>query len=281
MTIAVTAVSGQLGGEIAKAVVAMDSAEAIVGLARTPEKAKGLGIEIRPGDYDDRDRLRASLVGVETVLLVSGMAAPEDRIGQHRNVIEAAKDAGVTKIVYTSVQGADEGTSFSPIVRSNRQTEADIRASGLDWAIGRNGIYIEPDLDYIDHYKTAGEIANSAGDGRCGYTTRGELGYAYARMLMGSEHNSRTYLLHGETLTQADLAAHLNRAFGTELTYRAMSVEAYKAERIGELGDFLGTVVAGIYQGIREGAFDAPSDFARAAGRPHQSWDDYFRAIKG
>ena len=56
---------------------------------------------------------------------------PDARIGQHRNVIEAAKSVGVKKIVYTSIQGPEQGTSFSPIVQSNRQTEADIRASGL------------------------------------------------------------------------------------------------------------------------------------------------------
>ncbi|MDV7143611.1 SDR family oxidoreductase [Tropicimonas sp. TH_r6] len=279
MTIAVTAASGQLGAAIARALVEMGGSEPIIGLARTPENARDLGVEVRPGDYDAPDQLRASLAGVDTVLLVSGMAAPEDRIGQHRNVIEAARAAGVKKIVYTSVQGADEGTAFSPIIQSNRQTEADVRASGLDWVIGRNGIYIEPDVEYIESYKAAGEIANSAGEGRCGYTTRPELAYAYARMLTGAEHDGQTYLLHGEALTQTQLAAYLNRAFGTELTYRPMSHEAYMADRIAELGEFIGTVIAGIYQSIHDGALDAPSDFEKAAGRPHQRWDAYFAAV--
>lgn len=279
MTIAVTAVTGQLGAAIAQALIAMDTGETIVGLARSPSKAKGLGIDIRPGDYDVAEQLRASLAGVDTLLLVSGMAAPQDRIGQHRNVINAAKAAGVRKIVYTSVQGAEEGTAFSPIIQSNRQTEADVRDSGLDWAIGRNGIYIEPDVDYIESYRKAGEIANCAGDGRCGYTTRPELGFAYASMLTGAGHNGQTYNLHGELLTQAELAAHLNKAFGTALVYRPMSFEDFKADRIADLGEFIGTVIAGIYQGIRDGANDRPSDFEAAAGRPHQSWDDYFGSV--
>ena len=279
MTIAVTAVTGQLGSAIAEALIAMNTGETIIGLARSPAKAMGLGIEIRPGDYDDAGQLRASLAGVDTLLLVSGMAAPEDRIGQHRNVINAAKAAGVKKIVYTSVQGAEQGTAFSPIIQSNRQTEADIRNSGLDWVIGRNGIYIEPDVEYIDSYRKAGEIANCAGDGRCGYTTRPELAFAYARMLTGSDHNGRTYNLHGGLLTQSELADYLNKAFGSELVYRPMSFEDFKADRIAELGEFIGTVIAGIYQGIREGASYRPSDFEAAAGRPHQSWDDYFSSI--
>ena len=73
-----------------------------------------LGIEVRPGDYDQPDALRTSLAGVDALVLVSGMAPPEDRIGQHRNVIEAANAAGVRKIVYTSIQGPEVGTAFSP-----------------------------------------------------------------------------------------------------------------------------------------------------------------------
>lgn len=280
MTIAVTAVTGQLGAEIVRALAAADTGEPIIGLARSPAKAGSLGIEVRPGDYADRDRLKTSLAGVDTLLLVSGMAAPEERIGQHRNVIEAAKDAGVTKIVYTSIQGAETGTDFSPIVQSNRQTEADVRESGLDWAIGRNGIYIEPDIEYIESYKARGEIANCAGDGKCGYTTRPELAHAYACMLTQAKHNGRTWNLHGDLLTQAQLAELMNTAFGTSLAYRPMSVEEYRAERTAELGEFIGTVIAGIYQGIRDGALDNPSDYQSATGRSHRNWDDYFRSLR-
>jgi NAD(P)H dehydrogenase (quinone) len=142
----VAAASGKLGSEIAKATVEIVGTENVVGLARPPSKAGSLGVEIRPGDYESPADLEKSLDAVDAVLLVSGMDAPEKRIGQHRNVIEAAKRAGVRKIVYTSVQGAEENTACSSIVQSNRQTEEDVRNSGLDWVIGRNGIYIEPDL---------------------------------------------------------------------------------------------------------------------------------------
>lgn len=280
MTIAITAVSGNLGREIAQSLSRLSRSEPIIGLARSPDKASDLDIEVRPGDYNDREQLAQSLSGVDTLLLVSGMAAPEDRIKQHRNVITAAVTAGVQKIIYTSIQGAEAGTAFSPIVQSNRQTEADICASGLDWAIGRNGIYIEPDIDYLESYKARGEIANCAGDGKCGYTTRSELAYAYACLLTDPKHNGRTYKLHGACITQEELAKLFNHAFGTQLRYRTMSVAEYREERIAELGQFMGTVIAGIYEGIRNGAYDNDSDFQAATGRNHQSWDEYFRSIR-
>ncbi|MFC5586123.1 NAD(P)H-binding protein [Nitratireductor kimnyeongensis] len=280
MTIAVTAVSGQLGREIARNLIAMPEAGPVIGLARTPERSQDLGIEVRAGDYDKPDELAAALAGVDTVLLVSGMAAPDARIGQHRNVITAAKAAGVKKIVYTSIQGMEQGTAFSPVVQSNRQTEADIRASGLIWAIGRNGIYIEPDVDYIDIYRAKGEIANSAGDGKCGYTTRPELGFAYARLLTRPEFDGKVVDLHGTSITQIELAEHLNATFGTSLTYRRMTSEEYVADRTAELGPFFGPIIGGIYDGIRLGAFHKPGDFEAVAGRPHVTWNDYFWSLK-
>ncbi|MDV6032392.1 MAG: SDR family oxidoreductase [Phycisphaera sp. RhM] len=279
--IAVTSASGQLGSEIVKATIERVGKENVIGLARTPQKAEALGVDIRPGDYGSRTDFEHSLQGIDAVLLVSAMDTPDKRIGLHRNVIEAAKSAGVAKMVYTSIQGSEENTAFSPVVQSNRQTEQDVRDSGLEWAIGRNGIYIEPDVDYIETYKQRGEIANCAGDGLCGYTTRSELAFAYARMLTESKHNGQTYNLHGEAITQATLADYLNSAFGTDLKYREMSVAEYRADRVAELGEFLGNIIAGIYEGIRNGVSDNESQFEKAAGRPHQGWEEYFRELAG
>ncbi|SIO07199.1 NAD(P)H-binding protein [Vannielia litorea] len=280
MTYAVTAVSGQLGAEIARKLIALPGSTPVIGLARTPSKVTDLGIELRPGDYDKPEELQASLQGVDALVIVSGMAAPEDRIQQHRNVIEAARAAGVKKLVYTSIIGPEAGTRFSPVVQSNRQTEADIRASGLDWAIGRNGIYIEPDVEYIDSYKARGEIANSAGEGRCGYTTRSELAHAYAALLTRNELNGGTYDLNGTPITQDQLAGYLNRAFGTGLTYREMTAQDFVADRTAELGAFIGPIIGGIYEGIRQGIYDRPGDFEAVTGRPHQGWGDYLSTLR-
>ena len=280
LKIAVTSASGNLGAEIIKACIALIGKENVIGLARTPSKAAHIGIEIHPGDYNSRDDLEKSLQSIDTLLLVSGNDEPTKRIDQHRNVIQAAKTAGVKKIVYTSVQGAKEDTTFSPIVKSNRQTEEDIRNSGLEWVIGRNGIYIEPDIEYIEMYKKLGGIYNCAGDGRCGYTTRTELAYAYARMLTEKQHNGKTYNLHGEAITQYQLADYLNLTFGSNLIYEPITVEEYRQDRTTELGQFIGNIIAGIYEGIRKGKFDNPSHFSEAAGREHQSWKAYFEALR-
>ena len=271
MRIAVTSASGQLGGAIIQQLKKDIGPDKVVGVARTPAKAEYLGVEVRKGDYSVASDFDEALKGMDAVMILSGNDEPQKRIQQHRNIIEGAKSNGLKKIVYTSIVGDPEATAFSPIIGSNRQTEKDIINSGLDWSIGRNGIYIEADLEYIDTYVKEGGISNCAGDGRCAYTSRSELAYAYSNMLLNDEHNGQVYHLLGEAISQAELASMINEVYGTDLVYKPMAVEDYLIERQQALGDFLGTIIAGIYEGIRNGSQAIQSDFEKAAHRPHCS----------
>lgn len=95
MKIAVTAASGNLGSAIINRLKKEIENEDIIGIARTPEKAESLGVEIRKGDYNSKEDFILALKGIDAVLLVSGMDHPDTRIQQHRNIIEAAKENGV------------------------------------------------------------------------------------------------------------------------------------------------------------------------------------------
>ena len=280
MKVAVTSASGQLGTAVVNQLKTEIGEENCIGVARTPEKAKHLGVEIRKGDYSSKSDFLSALKGTDAVLIISGNAAPEDRIGQHRNIIEAAKEVGVKKIVYTSIVGQKGDFAFSPIIESNRLTEEDVKASGLDWAIGRNGLYIEPDFEYVKHYEKDGFISNCAEAGLCAYTSRKELAVAYARMLTEEKHNGQVYNLVGHPVSQLVLADVINRKFGKSLYYKPMSVEDYEKERTEALGPFLGKVIAGIYHGIQLGFFNPPSDFEKATGRQHISPDEMAEVFK-
>lgn len=278
MKIAVTTASGNLGASVIKRLKQEIGAEQVIGIARTPARAEPLDVEIRKADYNNKQELKAALNGVETVLLVSGMELPDKRIQQHRNVIEAAKANGVRKIVYTSIYGPETGNAFSPVVASNRQTEEDIKQSGLQWTIGRNGIYIEPDLEYIEHYIREGGIINCAAEGKCGYTSRAELACAYYHLLCNDELNGAIYNLFGDAVNQQQLADAINKAFQLNLFYKSISVDEYVKERKAALGDFLGTVIGGIYEGIRTGDFDGISDYQKVTRRNHKTLDEMIQA---
>ena len=115
MKIAVCAASGQLGSAIIRALKKEVDPNQIVALARTPEKAAHHGVEVRKGDYTLKADFDVALKDIDAVLLLSANGEPMGRIPQHRNVINAAKEAGVKKIVYTSVGG-----DFGPVVKSNQ-----------------------------------------------------------------------------------------------------------------------------------------------------------------
>ena len=280
MKVVVTAVGVHLGSAIAQLLISNIGRENVVGTARTPAKAEHLGITIMPGDYNSKSDYEKALEGADVVMIVSGMDTPEKRIGQHRNIINAAKEAGARKLVYSSIIGVEGKSSFDQIVQSNRQTEQDIRKSRLAWSIGRNGLYIEPDVEYIETYKKDGKIANCAGEGLCSYTTREELAHAYTRMILNDDRNSQTFNLSGEVITQQQLCAYLNSAFGSKLVYEEMTPEAYLAFQQIVNGEFLGKIIAGIYAKIRNGEFNIQSDFEAAAGRKHMAWEDYFNSMK-
>ena len=268
MTTAVTAASGALGTAIINRLVLEIGGENVIALARTVSKVNAPEkVEVRPGDYEKPEELRESLAGVDTLLMVSGNAPPAERIKQHQNVVDAAKAAGVRKLVYTGIAAVGE----SPIAAMSKDTEDYIRDSGLEWAVGRNGLYLEPDLEYIETYVKEGGIINCAGNGRCCYTSRGELADAYVKMITEDSLTGGTYNLGGEAITQDELADIMNEVFGTSLKYREMDPEDYEADRKAELGDFMGKVIAEIYRGIRAGLNEFPSDYSKVVGRPHKT----------
>lgn len=280
MKIAITAVSGQLGSAIAKRAVEKFGKENVIGTSRTPEKANNLGIEIFKADYNKKADFIIAFQEIEAVLLISGTDAPEKRIEQHRNVINAAKECGVRKLVYTSIIGNHGNSTFDAIVNSNRQTEKDIINSGINYAIGRNGLYIEPDIEYLDNYVKDGEIANCAANGKCPYTTRDELAIAYIQLIQNDSLNGNVYNLVGDAITQTQLAGYFNKYFNTRLIYNLITAEDYLAWQQKHNGEFLGGIIAGIYQKIRNGELELESDFEKVTGRKHKTIAQIFSEYK-
>ena len=70
------------------------------------------------------------------------------------------------------------------------------------------------------------------------------------------------------------IANAINKAYNLTLEYKSISVEAYIKERQAALGEFMGTVIGGIYEGIKTGKFAGKSDFVEVAGRTHKSIDE-------
>jgi NAD(P)H dehydrogenase (quinone) len=275
--VAVTAASGRLGHAILRKLARDLGPDAAVGIARSPGKIEVPGIERRRGDYQSVAEMTAALAGVDTVILISAPVTPgTERVGLHRNVIAAAKQAGVRKLIFTSVigNGLEAGTLFESTQAVNRQAESDLAASGLEWIVARNGLYLELDLGHIIAANSSGGVySNPGGSGRCGYITIDELAEGTAKLAIEDRCNGQIVNLIGETLTQSELVQMASEVFGLDVHYQPISVEANIARfmadaRIAARGLEVAQMLTGCFQCIERGAMDVESDFERAAGRP-------------
>ncbi len=217
MTIAITGATGQLGSLIIERLKGQLSHDRIIALARNPDKAAGLGVPVRSFDYARPEGLAQALEGVETLLLISSSEIGQ-REEQHRNVIAAARQAGVAHLVYTSILHADR----SPIslAQEHRATEAALAASGLAVTVLRNGWYFENCAASFPAALANGAFIGSAGDGQLSLATRADYADAAVAVLTGSGHAGRTYELAGDTaVTLTEVAAELSRQTGRAIPY--------------------------------------------------------------
>ena len=227
MTIAVTGATGQLGRLVIEGLKQRVPATDIIALARSTEKAADLGVAAREADYDRPETLDRALQGVDTLLLVSANEVGK-REAQHRSVIEAAKRAGVKRIVYTSLLRAD--SSPLSLAGEHLATENALKASGIPFTILRNGWYTENYTGSIGGALAGGAFLGSAGEGRISGATRADYADAAVAVLTGAGHEGKTYELAGdESWTLSDLAAEISRQSGKTIPYRNLPEAEYAA----------------------------------------------------
>lgn len=221
MTIAITGATGQLGKLALSAIKARGGSA--IALARDPAKAAGLRADVRAFDYTRPDA--AALKGVETLVLISSNDF-NDRLGQHRRAIDAAKAAGVKRVIYTSLLRA--GTSPMQLAADHKATEEYLATTGLATTMLRNGWYTENHTGSLGGAIAAGAMIGSAGSGRFSAAARADYAEAIAVTALGSGHEGKVYELGGDqSYTYADMAAEVSRQTGKSIGYNDLPAEAY------------------------------------------------------
>jgi len=208
------------------------------------------------------------LTGVDTLLLISSSEIGQ-RSTQHRNVIDAARKAGVKRIVYTSLLHAN--TSPLSLAAEHLGTEADLKASGVPYTILRNGWYTENYTGSIGGALTGGAFIGSAGDGKISSAARADYAEAAVAVLTGTGHEGKTYELAGdEAYTLTDLAAEITRQTGKTFPYKNLP-EAEYAATLASFGlpEGFAQALAGWDIGASKGAlFDDGRQLPTLIGRP-------------
>ena len=269
--IAITGATGQLGHYVIESLMKTVPASQIVAIVRNPAKAQALaaqGITVRQADYGDEAALTSALQGVEKLLLISSSEV-DQRAPQHRNVINAAKAAGVKFIAYTSLLHAD--TSPLGLADEHIETEKMLADSGIVYTLLRNGWYSENCLASAPAARGHGGFIGAAGDGKIASATRADYAAAAARVISEAGHEGKVYELAGDsawTLTQ--LAAELTKQSGKSVTYQNLS-EADFAAALKSVGlpDGLADMLADSDVGASKGGlFDNSKTLSKLIGRP-------------
>jgi NAD(P)H dehydrogenase (quinone) len=274
--ILVTGASGQLGRLVIDKLLETTPATQIAAIVRNGKAAANLSareVVVRVAEYSKPETLDAALAGIDRLLLISSSEIGQ-RVTQHRNVIAAAKRAGVKLVAYTSVLRAD--ASPLGLAEEHRQTEAALRASGIPSVLLRNGWYTENYAASIPAALAHGALLGSAGEGRIASASRADYAAAAAAVLTASENQAgRVYELAGDTVyTLSQFAAEVARQSGKAVVYKNLPEADFKAALTGAgLPEGLAALLADSDTGASKGAlFDDGHQLSKLIGRPTTPW---------
>ncbi|APG16210.1 MULTISPECIES: SDR family oxidoreductase [Kosakonia] len=280
--IALTGATGQLGQFVVEELLKTVAAKQIVAIVRNPAKAEALskqGVLVRQADYGDQAALTQALAGVDKLLLISSSEVGQ-RAAQHRNVINAAKAAGVKFIAYTSLLHADKSPLGLHV--EHVETEKMLAESGIPYALLRNGWYSENYLASAPAALAHGVFIGAAGDGKIASATRADYAAAAARVISEEGHAGKVYELAGDNgWTLSELAALLSKASGKNIVYQNLSEADFAAALKGAgLPDVFANLLADSDAGAAKGGlFDDSKTLSKLIGRPTTPIADSVNAL--
>ena len=281
MSIVVTGATGHLGRLVVRSLLERGVApEEVLATGRAVDRIADLadrGVRTAAFDFADPP---AGLLEAGDILLLVSTDVPGNRVELHGAVVDAAAEAGVARIVYTSAPRADD-TPLALAV-DHAATERVIRASGLPFTFLRNNWYIENYAGTVAQARATGVVLGSAGAGRVASAPRSDYAAATAVALSTDGHENAVYELSGDQAWDfPEFAAALGGVLGRDVRYRSVSPEEHRAALLGA-GLDAGTAdfVVGLDAAIAAGALDlVRPDLSRLTGRPTTPLADQLRLL--
>jgi uncharacterized protein YbjT (DUF2867 family) len=185
------------------------------------------GAEVARIDLAEPATLGRALAGVESVLLVSATGPEQTR--QELNLVAAANDAGVQRIVKLSVWRADE--LLTPIAQAHRPVERAIESSGLRWTFLRPNFYMQNFArQAASTIRTDGVIAQPVSDAAISFIDARDVASCAAHVLSTHGHDRHVYSLTGPTaLSYSEAAEVFSTVLGKPVRFIGLSDEQARA----------------------------------------------------
>ena len=271
--IAVTGATGQLGSQIVAQLAKRINPLEVIAVVRDEQKAnalKELGVQVRIADYHNTEALKNAFTDVSKVMLVSSSDF-NDRLQQHKNVVDAAKSAGVSGIVYTGVSMNDVNNSvLKDFMMDHYQTDEYIKNAGIDYTLLQHNLYAEVVPMFLGEQVTETGIFFPAGQGKVPFALRSEMAEAAANVLVSNEHKNRTYRINSsESYDFNKVAEAISIASGKAVSYTdADPVQFEGILRGANLPEPIIGMTLGFATAIKNGDFDFVSnDLEKLLGR--------------
>ncbi|MNJ85935.1 Quinone oxidoreductase 2 [compost metagenome] len=262
--ILITGATGNLGTATVQFLLKKVPADQVAVLVRDENNAadlKALGVDVRTGNYHDKDSLVKAFNGVEKLLLISSNDF-NDRLGQQKNAVDAAKEAGVKHILYTgaSIQNLEQ-SALKTIMGDHFDTEKHILDSGLTYTFLRDNLYADVLPMFVGEQVLESGINFPAGNGRVPYALRTEMAEAFANVLSSAGHENKTYeISNTESYSYQDLADALSAHSGKSVAYNDISgADFSKALTEAGVPEAMIGFSLGFATATKDGDFDIPN----------------------
>lgn len=261
--IAITGTGGQLGQLVAEGLLRTVPANELRFASRNPGRLRDFaerGVECVEANFDDPKGSQMAFRDVQTLLLISADGPNEVRIPQHLAAIDAAKAAGVGRIVYTSFANPVAGSQF-PFAKSHAATEEHLKSSGLRYTILRNGPYLENLDNFLFAARQSGILVQPDPGGKITYISRRDIAMAIVAALTRDGHDDKVYEITGaEALDLFEIAQTATAKWGRPVTAKDISPDEFAAQlRAHNLPPFMVEAVVGLFAAAAAGEYSRVS----------------------
>lgn len=243
-TILVTGATGNQGSAVARHL--LQDGWIIRALVRDPtsEAAAALqaaGAELAAGNLDDQASLERAVDGVHGVFSVQRTQGPDgfttaDEVRQGMALADAAKAAGVSHVVYSSVGAADRSSGIA-IWESKWEIEKYLNRIGLPTSVIRPVYFMENLLNTARGLAGDALTAFPDPDRPVQFVAVDDIG-AFAALMFRerSEYLGQAYEFAGDELTYTQVAAAISRVIGRSISYAQLPAEVVERSPVAIAG---------------------------------------------